>query len=34
MKQLAADPKLIIPGHDPAVLDRFPKVNERTVRIE
>lgn len=34
MKQLAGDPKRIIPGHDPAVFDRFPKVNERAVRIE
>lgn len=34
MKQLAASPRLIIPGHDPAVFARFPKVNERTVRIE
>lgn len=34
MKQLAGNPKLIIPGHDPAVFERFPKVNERAVRIE
>jgi glyoxylase-like metal-dependent hydrolase (beta-lactamase superfamily II) len=34
MKELAASPKLIIPGHDPAVFERFPKVNERVVRIE
>jgi glyoxylase-like metal-dependent hydrolase (beta-lactamase superfamily II) len=34
MKQLAASPNLIIPGHDPAVFSKFPKVNERTVRIE
>jgi glyoxylase-like metal-dependent hydrolase (beta-lactamase superfamily II) len=34
MKQLAAKPSLIIPGHDPAEFDKFPKVNERTVRIE
>lgn len=34
MKQLAASPKLIIPGHDPAVFDRFPKVSERVVKIE
>jgi glyoxylase-like metal-dependent hydrolase (beta-lactamase superfamily II) len=34
MKQLAADPRLIIPGHDPAVFERFPKVNDRTVKIE
>jgi glyoxylase-like metal-dependent hydrolase (beta-lactamase superfamily II) len=24
MKQLAASPRLIIPGHDPAVLKNFP----------
>jgi glyoxylase-like metal-dependent hydrolase (beta-lactamase superfamily II) len=34
MKQMAANPKLIIPGHDPAVFDRFSKVAERVVRIE
>jgi len=34
MKQLAASPKLIIPGHDPAVFDRFPKASERAVKIE
>ncbi len=34
MKQIAAKPSLIIPGHDPAVFDRFPKVAERVVRIE
>ena len=34
MKQLAAKPRLIIPGHDPAVFERFPKVSERIVKIE
>lgn len=34
MKQLAAAPRLIVPGHDPAVFEKFPKVSERTVRIE
>jgi glyoxylase-like metal-dependent hydrolase (beta-lactamase superfamily II) len=34
MKQLAASPRLIVPGHDPAVFERFPKLSERTVRIE
>lgn len=34
MKQLAARPSLIIPGHDPAEFDRFPRVSERVVRIE
>jgi len=34
MKQLAAKPSLIIPGHDPAEFERFPKVGDRAVRIE
>lgn len=34
MKQIAANPKLIIPGHDPAMFERFPKVTDRVVRIE
>jgi len=34
MKQIAANPRLIIPGHDPAMFYRFPKVSERVVRIE
>jgi len=34
MKQIAASPRLVIPGHDPAVFDKFPKVSERIVRIE
>jgi glyoxylase-like metal-dependent hydrolase (beta-lactamase superfamily II) len=34
MKQLAASPRLIIPGHDPAVFEKFSKVSERVVRIE
>jgi glyoxylase-like metal-dependent hydrolase (beta-lactamase superfamily II) len=34
MKQLAASPRLIVPGHDPAVFEKFPKVSERAVRIE
>ena len=34
MKQLAASPRLIIPGHDPAVFQKFPRVSERAVRIE
>jgi len=34
MKQLAASPRLIVPGHDPAVFDKFPKVSERVVKIE
>jgi glyoxylase-like metal-dependent hydrolase (beta-lactamase superfamily II) len=34
MRSLASDPKLVIPGHDPAVFERFPKVTDRIVRIE
>jgi glyoxylase-like metal-dependent hydrolase (beta-lactamase superfamily II) len=34
MKTLAKEPRLIVPGHDPAVLMRFPKVAEGVVRIE
>ena len=34
MKQLAAKPELIIPGHDPVELTRFPKIAEGVVKIE
>jgi glyoxylase-like metal-dependent hydrolase (beta-lactamase superfamily II) len=34
MRSLASDATLVIPGHDPAVFDRFPKVSDRVVRIE
>ena len=34
MKQIAGSPRLIVPGHDPAMFERFTKVNERVVRIE
>jgi len=34
MKQLATSPRLIVPGHDPAVFEKFPRVSDRTVRIE
>ena len=34
MRTLASEPRLIIPGHDPAVLTRFPKAGEGMVRIE
>lgn len=34
MKTLVKDPRLIIPGHDPEVLSRFPKVADGVVRIE
>jgi glyoxylase-like metal-dependent hydrolase (beta-lactamase superfamily II) len=34
MKHLAAKPSLIIPGHDPAEFERFPRAGERVVRID
>jgi len=34
MKELAARPELIVPGHDPLQLRRFPKVAEGVVRID
>jgi glyoxylase-like metal-dependent hydrolase (beta-lactamase superfamily II) len=34
MKQLAASSRLIVPGHDPAVFEKFPKVSEQAVKIE
>jgi glyoxylase-like metal-dependent hydrolase (beta-lactamase superfamily II) len=34
MRALAGDPRLVIPGHDPAVFERFPHVTDRIVRIE
>lgn len=34
MRALASSPALVIPGHDPAVLDRFPRVSDRIVRID
>lgn len=34
MKQLAADPKLIIPGHDPAVMTRFPNPMPGVAKIQ
>ncbi len=34
MKTIAGKPELIIPGHDPAVMTRFPKVVEGVVRID
>ena len=33
MKQLAAKPELIVPGHDPAVMTRFPAVRPGVVRV-
>jgi glyoxylase-like metal-dependent hydrolase (beta-lactamase superfamily II) len=34
MKQLASDPRLIVPGHDPAVFTRFPKPGGGVAKIE
>ena len=34
MRTLASDPRLIVPGHDPAVMTRFPRVKDGVVRIE
>ena len=34
MKSLASDPRFLIPGHDPAVFEKFEKVSDRIVRIE
>jgi hypothetical protein len=34
MRSLAGEPRLLVPGHDPAVFDRFPRVADRIVRIE
>jgi glyoxylase-like metal-dependent hydrolase (beta-lactamase superfamily II) len=34
MKQLAADPKLIIPGHDPEVMTRFPNPQPGVAKIQ
>ncbi len=34
MKQLAANPRLIVPGHDPAVMTKFPQVAPGVVKIQ
>jgi len=34
MKQLAAKPELILPGHDPAVMTKFPEVAPNVVKIQ
>jgi hypothetical protein len=34
MKSLASEPRFLVPGHDPAVFTRFPRVSDRIVRIE
>lgn len=33
IRGLASDPRLIVPGHDPAVFDRFERVGDGVVRI-
>ena len=33
IRRLASDPSLIVPGHDPAVFERYPRVVEGVVRI-
>jgi glyoxylase-like metal-dependent hydrolase (beta-lactamase superfamily II) len=34
MKQIAASPRLIIPGHDPDVFVRFPKLGDGVARLD
>jgi glyoxylase-like metal-dependent hydrolase (beta-lactamase superfamily II) len=34
MKQLATKPELIVPGHDPAVMQKFPRITDGVVRID
>ena len=34
MKRLAERPELVIPGHDPSVFDRFPRIAPGIVRIQ
>jgi glyoxylase-like metal-dependent hydrolase (beta-lactamase superfamily II) len=34
MRSIASEPRLLIPGHDPAVFTRFPKITDRIVRIQ
>jgi glyoxylase-like metal-dependent hydrolase (beta-lactamase superfamily II) len=34
MKQLASNPRLIVPGHDPAIFTRFPKPGNGVAKIE
>jgi glyoxylase-like metal-dependent hydrolase (beta-lactamase superfamily II) len=34
MRSLAGEQRFLVPGHDPAVFDRFPHIAERIVRIE
>jgi glyoxylase-like metal-dependent hydrolase (beta-lactamase superfamily II) len=34
MKRLAARPEMVIPGHDPAVFTKFPKVSDRIAKLQ
>lgn len=34
MRSLVREGRFVVPGHDPAVFDRFPHVTDRIVRIE
>ena len=34
MKSLASEPRLLVPGHDPAVFTRFSLISDRIVHIE
>ena len=34
MKQLAASPRFVIPGHDPAVMTKFPQAGPNSVKIQ
>jgi glyoxylase-like metal-dependent hydrolase (beta-lactamase superfamily II) len=34
MRQIATSPELIVPGHDPAVFESFPKISDRIVHIQ
>ncbi len=34
MRAMASSLQLVIPGHDPAVFERFPRISDRIVRIE
>ncbi|HMF96969.1 MAG TPA: N-acyl homoserine lactonase family protein [Vicinamibacterales bacterium] len=34
MRSIASEPRFLIPGHDPAVFERFPHISERIVRID
>src|SRR4051812_9763215 len=34
MRQIASDPKLIIPGHDPDVFKRFPSVTDGVAKLQ